>query len=140
MKICTRCLKVLVDDYGSEFCPIRECQGHVASIDENIAPAIIELNSRGYATEFSCSGHFNRSYLDNYISFAAYVRLETAPEGFDLEKRQDEQGEIHHVIRLNISDEEWEKVSTEDRILAIARNNLAILRWAKGLPQLEPIV
>ena len=97
MKICTRCLNVLVDDYDDEFCPLRECQGHVASIDENIAPAIIELNRRGYATEFSCSGHFNRSYLDNYISFAAEVHLETAPEGFDLEKRQDGGLLDHHL-------------------------------------------
>jgi hypothetical protein len=140
MKICTFCQSVLVDDYDGEFCPLRECQGHVANIDENIAPAIIELNRKGYATEFSCSGHFNRSYLDNYISFSVGVQLDNAPEGFELEKRQDEDGKIHHVVRLNISDEEWEKVSTEDRILAITRNNLAVLRWARGLPQLDPIV
>jgi hypothetical protein len=140
MKICTACYSVLVDDYDDEFCPLRECQGHIASIDENIAPAIIELNKKGYATEFSCSGHFNRAYLDNYISFATGVHFDSAPEGFSLEKLQDHNGDIHHVIRLNLSDEEWEKVSTEDRILAITRNNLAVLRWAKSLPQLDPIV
>jgi hypothetical protein len=139
MKICTSCQTVLVDDYDGEFCPLRECQGHVASIDENIAPAIIELNKRGYETQFSCSGHFNRAYLDNYIAFAVGVRIDTAPEGFALEKLQDDTGEIHSVIRLNLSDEEWGKFSQEQKIESITRNNLAILRWAKGLPVLDPL-
>ena len=139
MKICTFCQSVLVDDYKDEFCPLRECKGRVVNIDESIAPAIIELNTRGYETQFSCSGHFNRAYLDNYIAFAVGVKIDTAPEGFALEKLQDDAGDIHSVIRLNLSDEEWGKLSQEEKIEAITRNNLSILRWAKGLPVLSPL-
>jgi hypothetical protein len=139
MKICTFCQSVLVDDYKDEFCPLRECKGRVADIDENIAPAIIELNTRGYETQFSCSGHFNRVHLDNYIAFAVGVEIDTAPEGFDLERFEDDSGDIHSIIRLNLSEEDWGKLSQEQKIEAITRNNLAILRWAKGLPVLSPL-
>jgi hypothetical protein len=139
MKICTFCQSVLVDDYKDEFCPLRECKGRVADIDESIAPAIIELNTRGYETQFSCSGHFNRVHLDNYIAFAVGVEIDTAPEGFDLERFEDDSGDIHSIIRLNLSEEDWGKLSQEQKIEAITRNNLAILRWAKGLPVLSPL-
>jgi hypothetical protein len=43
------------------------------------------------------------------------------------------------VIRLNLSDDEWGKLSQEEKIEAITRNNLSILRWAKGLPVLDPL-
>jgi hypothetical protein len=139
MKICTFCQSVLVDDYKDEFCPLRECKGRVVNIDESIAPAIIELNTRGYETQFSCSGHFNRAYLDNYIAFAVGVEIDTAPEGFELERFKDDSGDIHSIIRLNLFEEDWGKLSQEQKIEAITKNNLAILRWAKGLPVLSPL-
>lgn len=37
-------------------------------IDEKIAPHIEKLNNKGYITEFSCSGHPERSLL-GYITF-----------------------------------------------------------------------
>ena len=132
--MCIDCQSILVDDYGDEFCPLRECQGRVANVDEMIAPALIELNRKGYETLFSCSGHFNRKYLDNYVAFAEHVELTSAPEGFELEKFPSDEG-MRTIVRLNLSEEEWEKFDQEARIVRITENNLALLRWAKGLPE-----
>jgi hypothetical protein len=139
MKLCIRCYNILVDDYKDEFCPLRECQGEVINIDENILPAIVELNKKNYRTNFSCSGHPTRAYLDCYISFDEGISFESAPEGFELKKLQDNNLVIHHVIRKNIWDEEWALISMEDRIKTIADINISILKWAKSLPELEVV-
>jgi hypothetical protein len=48
-------------------CP--DCGSDVMRMDEIIAPAIIELNRKGYVTEYCCSGHMNDDYIHTYIKF-----------------------------------------------------------------------
>jgi hypothetical protein len=137
MKVCLSCYNILVDDYKEDFCPLRECQGPAVNLDENIVPAIIKLNKKNYKTIFSCSGHPTREYLDCYIAFDESIDIDSSPEGFILQKFQDENMVVHNVIRSNISDEDWALISTEDRIRKIADLNISILKWAEALPSLE---
>jgi hypothetical protein len=137
MKLCLKCFNILVDDYHDKWCPLRECEGEVISADENIVPALIELNKKGYYTNFSCSGHPTRAYLDCYVSFDEGINLESSPEGFELQKLQDENMAIHNVIRKDIWDEEWAVISTEDRLKIVADINISILKWAKSLKSIK---
>jgi hypothetical protein len=139
MKLCLKCFNILADNYKSEWCPLRNCEGEVIDADETIVPALIELNKKGYYTQFSCSGHATRDYVDCYIAFAEGINLPDAPEGFELQKLQDENMAIHNVIRKDIWDEEWLATPSEDRLKIIADMNISILKWAKLLKEKEVI-
>jgi hypothetical protein len=139
MNLCLKCFNILADDYNGKWCPLRECAGEVINADENIVPALIELNRKGYYTNFSCSGHPTRAYLDCYISFDKGIELENGPEGFQLQKAQDEHMDIHTVIRKDIWDEEWAVIAVEDRLKIVADINISILKWAKSLKEREVI-
>lgn len=80
MKICTKCGLVIAPeiekawDRNSELrnvCPSIRCFGSstLIDVDENIAPMICELNRKGYATEYSCAGHFYEYGMTPYVMF-----------------------------------------------------------------------
>jgi hypothetical protein len=64
--------------YHVGICP--ECGEEVFEVDELIADTIIELNDKGWATEFCCSGHLEENYIATYIKFKHMP--ETMPRGF----------------------------------------------------------
>jgi hypothetical protein len=84
MLTCTTCWELyrsssgtILDGYS---CPKRDCQGHVADIDELLLPAIVLLNEKGYMTKNCCSGHFHAGTSDSaYIQFEETVEQEDLP-------------------------------------------------------------
>ena len=76
------------------FCPKAQCGGELHVVDELLMPAIIELNKKGYITNYCCSGHY---YSDadeqtgrqhTYISFCAEEctpDFENLPAGFTVD-------------------------------------------------------
>ena len=75
-KLCLDCYKTYDQDYYKEIkkdkikkykrikCINKKCnKNNFIEIDELMIPTIIELNKKGYKTEFCCSGHINpKSY------------------------------------------------------------------------------
>jgi hypothetical protein len=53
-------------------CPDITCGHKAFRIDENMIPIILELNNKGYETEFCCSGH-HYEQPDLYIKFGEGV-------------------------------------------------------------------
>ena len=79
----------------------------VFECDDLIADSIIKLNMKGFATEFSCSGHIsnkttrgNRVHFDTYVMFGrvASILLKTIPTNWT----EDEIGShlfiFHHLV------------------------------------------
>lgn len=136
--ICLKCNQVYKESmnqikpikYGEDkewlFCPKIDCHGQVVKIDELILPTIIELNKKGYITEFCCSGHsYEEKYTNTYISFASEVVPLKLPEGFAVEK-------INNKICIRkkyYSD----TVPKSERFQEIIKTNLELLKWANSL-------
>lgn len=103
-----------------QFCPNALCDaiGELVTLDELMIKPIVELNKKGYKTEYCCSGHDLRGPYDQngYILFVPGIKLPSAPEGWDVER-----GEfgIRICIRSHI----------EDVGVSIANLN----RWVKDL-------
>ena len=57
--------ELAVHSYNSLPCP--DCGGEAYAIDIEIIPAIIQLNRKGYTTEFSCSGHPKEDIMSRKI-------------------------------------------------------------------------
>lgn len=57
--------ELAVHSYNSLPCP--DCGGEAYAIDIEIIPAIIQLNRKGYTTEFSCSGHPKEDIISRKI-------------------------------------------------------------------------
>lgn len=57
-------------------CPKADCYGEVFEVDELMLPTIIELNKKGYITEFCCSGHWAESFAAPYIKFQSLMDYE----------------------------------------------------------------
>ena len=98
MKICIKCGLVIAPeiekawDRNSELrnvCPSVRCAGSasIIDVDEAIAPIICELNRKGYATEFSCAGHFYEYALTPYVMFDHINTGETVYPSFEDLKR-----------------------------------------------------
>jgi len=88
MHVCMSCYEVYDDFYSKhfEFCPKADCVGgEVVEVDELMIPAIIELNKKGYYTEFCCSGHIYDVSAGGYIKFAEGIEIETPPNGWEIE-------------------------------------------------------
>lgn len=57
--------ELAVHTYNALPCP--DCGGDAYAIDIEIIPAIIQLNKKGYKTEFSCSGHAKEDIMSRKI-------------------------------------------------------------------------
>lgn len=96
MLVCITCWTVF-DRYslmplpGDRPCPIRNCEGPVVEIDENLLYAIRLLNDKFYFTTHCCSGHLtgaDHDYVLAYIAFDSEIKekeLLPTPAGWTLE-------------------------------------------------------
>lgn len=98
-----------------------ECGSNVCEIDELILPTIIELNKKGWATDFCCSGHMNEGAICTYIKFKNMPI--TLPFGF----RKDED-----CIRYDKFFVDLRGLEGFERLLRINRN---LYSWATRLPE-----
>ena len=110
-------------------CPVKGCGGIISDVDEAIIPAILNLNKKGYETEFSCAGHFYEEYPDTYIKFknnySEYMKF--PPEGFVFDDYTDR---ITTIRRKHVPSD---KIDIMNSLLyGIGQLNL----WAKSLPSL----
>ena len=106
----------------------------VFECDDLIADSIIELNMKGFSTEYSCSGHIsnkttrgNRMYFDTYVMFGRVpsILLKTIPTNWI----EDEIGS-HKVIRRSFTHEE-SLTFTDEELLELASKELK--NWSHSL-------
>ena len=106
----------------------------VFECDDLIADSIIELNIKGFSTEFSCSGHIsnkttkgNGVHFDTYVMFGRVpsILLKTIPTNWT----EDEMGS-HKVIRRSFTYEE-SLVFTDEELLELASAELK--NWSHSL-------
>ena len=79
--LCPDCLTVydgelLNHDFSSGYdipCPRSDCEGNAFEIDELMIPTIQTLISKGYTTDFCCSGHYEKFLSYGYICFSEYI-------------------------------------------------------------------
>jgi hypothetical protein len=113
----------------NSLCPISNCSGKIAEIDDNLALTIHLLNKKGYVTQESCSGHTWGG--DTYITFNSNVRISDIPNGF--KSKFDSSG------RLKIS--KTILGSDIDRLKSINDAAIVLLDWATSVPTaLEALV
>ncbi len=120
---------ILQDDPTNEY-----MKGDRAIVDALIAPAIEELNKRGYRTRYSCAGHPKKREGEKACTYIAFhpemlrrVRIEF-PEGWIVEYDRNSDGEGTLLMRKNLRGKTMQKREAE-----IRRNNRALLKWAKTL-------
>lgn len=117
---------------------ILECK-YTFECDDKIAPYIIELNEKGYRTDFCCSGHSDKSELDTepYISFLR-VPSNIIYKGLNGSKSPSnwtcEYEENHLVIRRHYTKEEL-SIFTIDQMISISMQELK--HWVKNLKPLR---
>ena len=106
----------------------------VFECDDLIANSIIELNMKGFSTEFSCSGHIsnkttkgNRMHFDTYVMFGrvASFLLKTIPTNWV----EDTMGG-HKIIRRSFTQEESIMFSDKE-LLELASKELK--NWSRAL-------
>ena len=140
MLVCLKCctlfdeepLKPRAGYKDSKACPVKDCGGTISDIDEAIIPVLLNLNKKGYETEFSCAGHFYEECPNTYIKFANdYSKyMKCLPEGFVIENL-----EGHSTIIRKC----YEKSSEKDRIDiadALLYSLRALTKWSKKLPSI----
>jgi hypothetical protein len=127
--MCTKCYQTDKRKYKAYLsCKTKGCDGELVNIDEALLPAISLLNTKGYITEFCCSGHFwDEVWQDSYILFRSDITLPNLPKGF------------HYDLPLSISC--IRKTFDCDNIFDLQKEVLSsaldVLEWAKSLPNIK---
>ncbi|RXZ78014.1 hypothetical protein EBB07_28570 [Paenibacillaceae bacterium] len=146
MYICLTCYEI----YDSSFlnlsnaknkrkcdCPKHSCHGDVVQIDELIAPTIILLNQKGYATKYCCSGHWYSDHPPNaYIMFEGEVeKFRVLPQGFKYDVDTINSKRTYYAgntIRNNYNDSD--NLSKFEFVLS---SNKRLYDWAVSLPHFK---
>lgn len=118
-------------DLNEEFHPYRvgncpTCGSNVFEVDELIAYTIIELNKKGWTTQFCCSGHMEEKIIATYIKFKHMP--ESCPLGFYIDK---------DCIRVKNNVRNLEGLKGYDELVFINRR---LYHWALKLPKREEVV
>lgn len=129
-KFCTSCHQIYKSNFPLKdkeytFCPKNECYGEVVEIDDLIFPIILELNKKGYRTEYCCSGHYYEKRTNTYILFCDGIKLPKIPYGYELEQ---DVKDSRICIRKYYDD-----CTVED----IYKGMIELLEWAKDLKRLN---
>ena len=106
----------------------------VFECDDLIADSIIELNMKGFSTEYSCSGHINnkttrgdRIHFDTYVMFGRVpsILLKTIPTSWT-----EDEIDSHKVIRRAFTQEE-SMIFSDEELLELASRELK--NWSHAL-------
>jgi hypothetical protein len=84
MLLCLSCYNIYNQKtIKNNMCKVKNCYGDIVEIDKLFAPAIAELNGKGYKTQYCCSAHYtDNQSIDSYIYFHDDIELPSFPEGF----------------------------------------------------------
>lgn len=112
--------------YSVGSCP--ECSGWMVEIDELILPTIIELNKKGWTTDFCCSGHLGQplNFLGTYISFTDDVAPPTVPTDFHINP---DNGAMY------LDEEKHFGSGGIEGFKQLFELNLSLYEWALSLPE-----
>lgn len=110
----------------------------VFECDDLIVDSIIELTTKGYATNFCCSGHVEKKALiGNKINFDTYIMFDRFPSFFMKNAKPnnwvEEDMDNHKIIKRYFTLDE-DVIFTDEAMLELASRELA--NWVKSL---EPI-
>lgn len=118
-------------------CGEDKCDGGVYRVDELILPTIIELNKKGYKTQFSCSGHIwdedgeKDKIYGTYLVLKKIKDLPEPPKSFHYKGvAQDDCIGIYMNDKIIHDSDSTQKVY--GRLLDI---NYELLLWSIGLPE-----
>ncbi|EGQ4196493.1 hypothetical protein ACX431_000242 [Staphylococcus pseudintermedius] len=112
-------------------------------LDFLIAPTIHILNSKGYKTKFSCSGHLkNKQWRHTYILFEGYNEPNSLPKYF--RNIVDLPSEVVNPITPEVFTEQRKRASIyltqefidknkTNKLLAIIKANVSLLIWSLKL-------
>jgi len=107
----------------------------VVEIDDDLVPIIVQLNEKGYITEYCCSGHAyvgsGDEYPRTYIKFAAPIRKDLFPSlpfGFKIENAQD--GSV-------VIDAEYNPSKGLHTHAKVAKGIARLALWVDKLPPLD---
>lgn len=105
----------------------------IEDIDDLMYPTLCILNSKGYETAFSCSGHPDDTSFDVYILFKKIYKFDTIPVDFKASIDME-----HSVIRFRLTRTELLK-RQKRRLLAplIDKLNNELLEWTNNLPSID---
>lgn len=127
--MCPKCLNVYYAnalrpqlDFGKpkDICPNYDCNGkELFAIDELMINAVRTLNSKGYKTQFCCSGHFRKSYSDqhSYIWFKDEQFPKSCPDLWYVD-------DIHRDI-----------IRSDSSMGSLTARIEALEKWADELPE-----
>lgn len=142
-------------------CPKSSCQsgenpGTVIEVDELMSETIIELNKKGYETEWCCSGHMMNIDIESSslnISFSReieYVIRGICPEGFSfisaIEVQKSKDPNNKYTPYSSFCDIEYKfetikkSLSHSEKIIIIAKKNRDIYEWALNLPNINDLL
>lgn len=129
--MCLKCMTAYKE--GSAFCRI--CCGNLEMIDTRMVEILYLLNSKGYPTVNSCSGHADN--YDIYITINTYIDPADIPEGFTRNRDVDRTilRSIPYHKAKGIKNKKAREAITPTELLAYSDQNLFILtEWIKQLP------
>ena len=140
MYTCLKCYK-MYEEPGEVACvaqpqDIIQCECDLIEIDEPIIATIINLNSKGYTTNFCCAGHIHLRRVQIYIAFPKEVPVPNElPRDFNFRTRliNGQPGYGGWVISLI---KKFEKHEVVERMDLVYRANKNLYNWAVSLPVL----
>lgn len=140
MYLCFSCFEVYDDEFinsNRNICPKRRCSGKIRQIDELMIPTIIELNKKGYVTEFCCSGHLYTRTVDPYISFAREYLFSSLPEHWYQNRIPLDPKFKKFKVRLGGKIINKNTMNNFELYNLILEVNKSIYKWALDLPEYD---
>lgn len=141
MFVCLNCERIYRQKtIKNNLCKNNNCLCEVVEIDELFVPIVLELNKKGYATRFCCSGHLEKDLknINSYIYFEDFAKLPNLPEGYkydqDIYPDVDwSKWKVTNTIRRTFNSSNGINQLCKD----IFENAISILIWAEKLDVLD---
>ena len=104
-------------------CPKENCYGKIIEVDELILPTIMELNKKGYETDYCCSGHICEKDTNTYIKFKKDNAPKSIINNFVME------GKNPLIIRKKYDN----NMPLTNKFKDIMQTNCDLYEWSKQL-------